>query len=152
MNDNFICTYITTPNNRSCWTRFSITLRAFTYPPFPRWDPEICDWARAEPGLLELCRAWANWTTLNKFRMTLGGTCYFYSHFGEANSILCIIVTAVTVISITIRFVDMRLPKTIGCDGSFMPCCRTILTYTPRFLHHDVNGFTLRCKRTYLSM
>ena len=40
MNDNFICTYITTPNNRSCWTRFSISLRAFTYPPFPRWDPE----------------------------------------------------------------------------------------------------------------
>ena len=36
----------------------------------PRTDPEICDLARAEPNLLELCRAWANCTKLNKLRMT----------------------------------------------------------------------------------
>ena len=55
--------YITAQSRRSCWTRFSISLRAFTYP-------------------LPSVRSW------NKFRMTLGGSCYFYTHFGEANSIL----------------------------------------------------------------
>ena len=49
---------------RSCWTCFSISLRAFTYP------------------LLFSVRSW------NKFRMTFGGSCYFYTHFGRPNSIL----------------------------------------------------------------
>ena len=71
----------------SCWTRFSICPR-WSINIGSQWDPEICDWARAETSLLELCRAWANWTTLNKFRMTFGGICYFYTHFGEVNSIL----------------------------------------------------------------
>ena len=49
----------------SCWTRFSICPR-WSINIGSQWDPEICDWARAETSLLELCRAWANWTTLNK--------------------------------------------------------------------------------------
>mgnify|MGYP003494064757 CR=1 FL=1 len=49
----------------SCWTCFSICPR-WCSRNGSLWDPEICDWARAEPSLLELCRAWANWTTLNK--------------------------------------------------------------------------------------
>ena len=48
---------------RSCWTRFSISQRALTYP-------------------LPSVRSW------NKFRMTLGRFLFFYSHFSEANSIL----------------------------------------------------------------
>ena len=61
-----ICSFVllyNSPKRRSCWTRFSISLRAFTYP-------------------LPSVRSW------NKFRMTLGGSCYFYSHFGRPNSIL----------------------------------------------------------------
>ena len=49
----------------SCWTRFSICPR-WSINIGSQWDPEICDWARAEPSLLELCRAWANWTKLNE--------------------------------------------------------------------------------------
>lgn len=49
----------------SCWTCFRISPRVITNP-FAAEDSKICDWARAEPIFLELYRAWANWTKLNK--------------------------------------------------------------------------------------
>ena len=55
--------YITAQSRQSCWTCFSISLRAFTYP-------------------LPSVRSW------NKFRMTFGVIYYLNSHFEEANSIL----------------------------------------------------------------
>ena len=79
--------YITAQSRRSCWTRFSISPRAFTFPR-PRPDPEL---KLTLFNLLTLGipnQAWLCSRLTANFRMTLGGSCYFYTHFGEANSIL----------------------------------------------------------------
>ena len=79
--------YITAQSRRSCWTRFSISPRAFTFPR-PRPDPEL---KLTLFNLLTLGipnQAWLCSRLTANFRMTLGGSFYFYTHFGEANSIL----------------------------------------------------------------
>ena len=58
------------------------------FTPFPRWDPEL---KLTLFNLLTLGipnQAWLCSRLTANFRMTLGDSCYFYTHFGASNSII----------------------------------------------------------------
>ena len=64
----------------SCWTRFSICPR-WSINIGSQWDPETS----YSPSLIENILYFFEWGMV---RMTFGGICYYYTHFGEVNSIL----------------------------------------------------------------
>ena len=98
---------------------------------------------------------WANWTTLNKLfafahrkylyiflfgmaRMTLGSSCYFYTHFGAANSILISKIFSNTTKIVFIKrksFLSTikSISQALGCTFQTLGCTSQALGYN---FHH----------------